>query len=158
MKILIALALFLVLSSPLLADTVTFYKWVDKNGNVTYQQFPPPVASDQIEEKTIDPDQNVIKMSLPPPAIAKAPITTTPVPQIRYVVQPIVIYRPYPLHLLHLVLKHALVVEHAHHQAHVKRARFRHNKHKRKMAHRTSHRKTRHTPVHRLRLHHAGHS
>lgn len=155
MKILIALALFLVLSSPLLADTITLYKWVDKNGNVTYQQFPPPVAPNQIQAKTINPDQNVIKMSLPPPAIAKAPITTTPVPQIRYVIQPIVIYRPYPLHL---VLEHALVAKHAHHQAHVKRTRFRHNKHKGNMAHRTSHRKTRHTPVHRSRHNHAGHS
>ncbi len=145
MKILITLALFLILPLPLLADTVTLYKWVDKDGNVTYQQFPPPAAPDQIQAKIINPDQNVIKMALLPPAIAKAPATTTPVAPVRYVVQPIVIYRPYPLHL---VLGRALAVGHAHHQASFKRVRFRHIKHKRKMAHRASHRKMRRTPVH----------
>lgn len=150
MKILIALALFLVLPLPVLADAVTLYKWVDKDGNVTYQELPPRVSAAQVEEKTINLDQNVIKMMLPPPIIAKAAV-----PQVRYVVQPIVIYRPYPLNL---VLWHALAVEHAHRKVHVKRTRFRHIKHKRSMTPWHTSRKTRHTPVHRLRLHHAGHS
>lgn len=42
-------------------DAGKLYKWVDRDGRVTYQDRPPPAESGRIEEKDIDPNKNVIQ-------------------------------------------------------------------------------------------------
>ena len=56
MRLLLALIFLL----PAVAPAEKVYKWVDKDGKVTYQQTPPPAGANRIEEKHINPDQNVI--------------------------------------------------------------------------------------------------
>ena len=59
--------LLLLLALPTAVVAAKLYKWVDKNGKVTYQETSPPSGSGKVEEKNIDPDQNVIKADHPPP-------------------------------------------------------------------------------------------
>ena len=66
------LVMLLLLTLPAAAVAAKLYKWVDKNGRVTYQETPPPSGSGKVEEKNIDPDQNVIKADHPPPTFAPA--------------------------------------------------------------------------------------
>lgn len=47
-----ALALICALTAPL-AHAATLYKWVDKHGNVSYQDRPPPSDSGRVEERTL---------------------------------------------------------------------------------------------------------
>ncbi|MFQ6023344.1 MAG: DUF4124 domain-containing protein [Acidiferrobacterales bacterium] len=48
---------------------VKLYKWVDEEGNVTYQDTPPPPHSAaRVEEKHIDLDKNVTEFVLPEPS------------------------------------------------------------------------------------------
>ncbi len=53
-------------SAPIvLGDKV--YKWVDKDGNVVYQDRPPDsAAGKKVEEKNINPNKNVIESDFPP--------------------------------------------------------------------------------------------
>ncbi len=55
-----------VVTSPALA--VKLWKWVDKEGNIHYSETKPPPQATKIEEKQINPDQNVIKADVPPPS------------------------------------------------------------------------------------------
>ena len=61
------LVMLLLLTLPVTAAATKLYKWIDKDGKVTYQETPPPSGSGKVEEKNIDPDQNVIKADHPPP-------------------------------------------------------------------------------------------
>ena len=73
------LVMLLLLALPAAAAAAKLYKWVDKDGRVTYQETPPPSGSGKVEEKNIDPDQNVIKADHPPltPTPSSAPNTGT---------------------------------------------------------------------------------
>lgn len=64
-KILCMLLMSLLLLLPLAASAVKLYKWVDKDGNVTYQELPPPSDASKVEEKNINPDANVIQAEHP---------------------------------------------------------------------------------------------
>lgn len=75
----------LLLVLPGVAAATKLYKWVDKNGKVTYQETPPPSGAGKVEEKNIDPDQNVIKADHPPPQSTSDPrpnigVSRQPVP------------------------------------------------------------------------------
>lgn len=48
------------------------YKWTDKDGNITYRDTPPHENSGTVEEKEIDPDQNVIEVSPPKPTTSSS--------------------------------------------------------------------------------------
>ncbi|MFQ5995674.1 MAG: DUF4124 domain-containing protein [Acidiferrobacterales bacterium] len=51
------------------AHAVKLYKWVDEEGNVTYQDRPPPPHhGGKVKEKTIDPDAGVTKFVVPEPS------------------------------------------------------------------------------------------
>lgn len=54
---------------PAAASAIKLYKWVDKDGKVTYQETPPPAGDGRVEEKLIDPNTNVIQAehAAPPP-------------------------------------------------------------------------------------------
>ena len=47
------------------SHAVKVYKWVDKQGNVTYQETPPPEESITVEEKDINPNRNVYEFGNP---------------------------------------------------------------------------------------------
>jgi hypothetical protein len=51
-----ALALLL----PGVVSAAKVYRWVDKDGKITYQETPPPAGAGKVEEKNINHDQNVI--------------------------------------------------------------------------------------------------
>ena len=42
------------------AFAVKLYKWKDEQGNITYQDTPPPGSADKVEEKEFDTDANVV--------------------------------------------------------------------------------------------------
>jgi hypothetical protein len=65
------LALMLALATT--AYGVKLYKWVDKNGHVTYQDRPPSSATATVEEKDIDPNQNRADSYVPPPSSTGKP-------------------------------------------------------------------------------------
>jgi hypothetical protein len=67
MKTILPLSICLLLLLPGAASAVKLYKWVDKDGNVTYQESPPPADAGKVEEKNIDPDANVIQADHPAP-------------------------------------------------------------------------------------------
>jgi glutaredoxin len=48
---LVIASLFALLATPAYAGKL--YKWTDKDGNVSYQDTPPPTASGRVEEKTL---------------------------------------------------------------------------------------------------------
>ena len=55
----VCLLLCLTLSTVTTATTV--YRWVDDNGTVSYHDKPPPQGQSQVEEKTIDPNKNIMQ-------------------------------------------------------------------------------------------------
>ncbi|MBI3574182.1 MAG: DUF4124 domain-containing protein [Gammaproteobacteria bacterium] len=63
------------------AQAEKVYKWVDEQGNVTYQSAPPPTGSGQVEKKDIDPNRNVIKADHPLPDYSSAPPPAPPAPE-----------------------------------------------------------------------------
>ena len=48
------------------AEAVKLWKWVDKDGKVTYSETPPPSQMKKSEVKHINPEQNVIETDAPP--------------------------------------------------------------------------------------------
>jgi hypothetical protein len=68
MKILLRVLLSVLLVLPGVVPAAKLYKWVDKDGKVTYQETPPPAGAAKVEEKNIDPDMNVIKSEQPIPS------------------------------------------------------------------------------------------
>jgi len=75
----LATAMMAILALPCSADTA--YKWVDKNGNVTYQDEPPPPDARQVEEKPIQGSSLVPDTSDDPAEVArKNPIVLYSVP------------------------------------------------------------------------------
>ncbi len=52
-------------ATPLAVHAVKLYKWVDEEGNVTYQETPPPAGFGQVEVKDIDPDRDVTNFVTP---------------------------------------------------------------------------------------------
>ena len=72
MKKILRVTICLLLLLPVVASAVKLYKWVDKDGKVTYQELPPPADASKVEEKDINPDANVIQAGRPasstPPA------------------------------------------------------------------------------------------
>jgi len=75
----LATAMMAVLAMPCSADTA--YKWVDKNGNVTYQDEPPPPDARQVEEKPIQGSSLVPDTSGDPAEVTrKNPIVLYSVP------------------------------------------------------------------------------
>lgn len=67
MKKILAMMMGLLLLLPLAASAVKLYKWVDKDGKITYQELPPPADASKVEEKDINPDANVIQAGHPTP-------------------------------------------------------------------------------------------
>jgi hypothetical protein len=61
---------FVAVASPV--EAVKLWKWVDKDGKVTYSETPPPSSSFKAEKKQIDPDRNVIDAYVPGPAPASS--------------------------------------------------------------------------------------
>ncbi len=57
----------LVAPAPIIHGT-KLYKWVDEEGNVTYQDNPPPPGTDEVKEKTINPDEGVTEFTQPKPS------------------------------------------------------------------------------------------
>jgi len=67
-KLNILFALFLMMGMHVpLTHAVKLYKWVDEQGNVTYQDRPPPANASAVEEKDIDPNEGVTKFVRPKP-------------------------------------------------------------------------------------------
>ncbi len=66
LNVLFALLLMMGIHTPL-THAVKLYKWVDEQGNVTYQDQPPPANASEVEEKNIDPNEGVTKFVLPKP-------------------------------------------------------------------------------------------
>lgn len=66
-NVLFALLLVMGIHVPL-AHATKLYKWVDEQGNVTYQDRPPPANASEVEEKHIDPNEGVTKFVVPKPA------------------------------------------------------------------------------------------
>jgi len=66
LNVLFALLLMMGIHAPL-THAVKLYKWVDEQGNVTYQDQPPPANATEVEEKNIDPNEGVTKFVLPKP-------------------------------------------------------------------------------------------
>ncbi|MFQ5754789.1 MAG: DUF4124 domain-containing protein [Acidiferrobacterales bacterium] len=62
------LAIIVLGATPLAVHAVKLYKWVDKNGHVTYQDKPPPPEADVVKEKTINPDEGVTEFTKPKPS------------------------------------------------------------------------------------------
>ena len=65
-----AVYLILVLSLRVMtpcAHALKLWKWVDKDGNTHYSESKPPSQATKIEEKQINPDQNVIHADITPP-------------------------------------------------------------------------------------------
>jgi hypothetical protein len=71
LNILVALLLMMAMHAPL-SHAVKLYKWVDEQGNVTYQDRPPPANASAVEEKDIDPNEGVTKFVLPKPTEASS--------------------------------------------------------------------------------------
>ena len=67
MKTILSVTMCLLLLLPVAASAVKLYKWVDKDGKVTYQEFPPPASATKVEEKDINPDANIIQADRPAP-------------------------------------------------------------------------------------------
>jgi len=65
-NVLFALLLMMGIHAPL-THAVKLYKWVDEQGNVTYQDHLPPANASEVEEKDIDPNEGVTKFVLPKP-------------------------------------------------------------------------------------------
>jgi glutaredoxin len=64
------------------AEAATLYKWVDKEGRVSYQDRPPPPDAGQVEEKALLDGQP--RVAPPPPpadAAAKHPVTLYSIPK-----------------------------------------------------------------------------
>jgi hypothetical protein len=70
------LALFVMAIPP--AEAVKLWKWVDKDGKVTYSESPPPSQATKIENKHINPDQNVIQADIPPSSPASSTGSSAP--------------------------------------------------------------------------------
>lgn len=71
---LIAFTLSALLAAPINAGTL--YKWVDKDGNVSYQDSPPPPQASRVEEKSLrgaDPGAP----ALPPVVLYRVPDCTS---------------------------------------------------------------------------------
>lgn len=60
LNVLFGLLLMMGIHAPL-THAVKMYKWVDEQGNVTYQDRPPPANASKVEEKHIDSNQGVTK-------------------------------------------------------------------------------------------------
>lgn len=65
MRIVVPFVIVVALSAMPIAHGVTLYKWVDEDGNVSYQDYPPTSKSGTVEEKHIDPNQGVTEFVLP---------------------------------------------------------------------------------------------
>lgn len=72
MKTILPVTLCLLLLLPAAASAVKLYKWVDKDGHVTYQELPPPADAGKVEEKDINPDTNVIQADQPAPSASQS--------------------------------------------------------------------------------------
>jgi hypothetical protein len=70
----------LVTLCPILASADKVYKWTDVQGNVSYQDHPPPAEAAKSEAKEINPEENTTKFEPPAriPAGAGPPSTTPP--------------------------------------------------------------------------------
>ncbi|GMQ90578.1 MAG: hypothetical protein BMS9Abin10_0973 [Gammaproteobacteria bacterium] len=62
------LAIIVLGATPLAVHAVKLYKWVDEEGRVTYQDKPPPPGTDEVKEKTINPDEGVTEFTKPKPS------------------------------------------------------------------------------------------
>jgi hypothetical protein len=67
------LAMSFIAAAP--AEAAKLWKWVDKEGNVTYSETRPPAEATKAEEKQIDPKQNVIEMEIPPAGSSSTPVS-----------------------------------------------------------------------------------
>ncbi|MHB8455337.1 MAG: DUF4124 domain-containing protein [Acidiferrobacterales bacterium] len=63
------------------AGHATLYRWVDKDGNVSYQDQPPPADATQVQEKNLDTEAPPADDSASSDAASKQPVTLYVVPQ-----------------------------------------------------------------------------
>lgn len=63
------------------AGYADLYRWVDKNGNVSYQDRPPPADANQVEEKHFGDDTAPANDDDAADAASKNPVTLYTVPQ-----------------------------------------------------------------------------
>ncbi len=63
------------------AGHATLYRWVDKDGNVSYQDQPPPADATQVQEKKLDEVAPPADDSAASDAASKFPVTLYVVPQ-----------------------------------------------------------------------------
>ncbi len=63
------------------AAHATLYRWVDKDGNVSYQDQPPPADATQVQEKSLDRVAPPADDSASSDAARKYPVTLYVVPQ-----------------------------------------------------------------------------
>ena len=55
------------------AQTVKVWKWVDRDGRVTYSEDPPPAGAARVEEKYLNPDEITVQTT---PAPASQTVTS----------------------------------------------------------------------------------
>jgi hypothetical protein len=65
LKVIVHMLPLVMLSAVPSAQAVKLWKWVDTDGKTHYSESKPPQAA-KIEEKWINPDQNVIQVDSPP--------------------------------------------------------------------------------------------
>lgn len=66
--------LSLLLASVPLAHAAKLYKWVDKDGNVSYHDRPPDEAGYRVEEKNLGSRSNASAAAIPPEVLEKFPV------------------------------------------------------------------------------------
>lgn len=71
------IALVIAMYAPI-TQGVKLYKWVDEEGNVTYQDTPPPRdLGGEVQQKHINPDDGVTEFVVPEPSADQAPAETS---------------------------------------------------------------------------------
>jgi len=76
------LVAFLLVVSGLASQTslATLYRWVDKDGNVSYQDQPPPASAAQVQEKHLDDVGHPADSDTASDVVTKYPVTLYAVP------------------------------------------------------------------------------
>ena len=65
MKVLLPTLMLGVIVATPPAEAMKLWKWVDKDGKITYSESPPPSHATKAEKKQINPDENVIQTDVP---------------------------------------------------------------------------------------------
>lgn len=78
LKIIVHMLSLVILSAMPSAQAVKLWKWVDADGNTHYSESKPPPQATKIEEKQINPDQNVIQVDNPPASTTPAKGSSLP--------------------------------------------------------------------------------